>query len=77
MQQEIRHLYQETVLEEGKYTATYADGVLTVTFNCPADLVAKYYGQVGFDVYCTETIDGNATPKVCESVYAEFPAKAE
>lgn len=70
-------LYQETVLEAADYTAEYKDGVLTVKFTCSAELVAKYYGQVGFDVYCTETVDGNATPGVCESLYAEFPAKAE
>lgn len=70
-------LYQETVLEAADYTAEYKDGVLTVKFTCSAELVAKYYGQVGFDVYCTETVDGNATPGVCESLSAEFPAKAE
>ena len=51
-----------------------ADGSFTITVKTSAELAAKYAGNMGFDVYFTESVNGAEGTAGYASVYEAFPA---
>lgn len=59
--------------ESVSYVATdMVNGKIVITITSSAEVVAGYYGAMGFDVYYSITVDGIVTENLA-SVYASFP----
>lgn len=70
--------YFEEELEVDSYTLTKnADGTTTITLNISADLVEKYAGDMGYDVYYSLQLASEDYPSSnLESAYGEFEVAA-
>lgn len=67
--------YEESILSASEVVVDEATGKVTITITSSKDIVTRYPGPVGFDVYYNLTIEDSVSASY-SSVYAEFPTPA-
>ena len=66
--------FEESILASSVVSEVDENGLITITINSSAEIVAKYAGGMGFDVYYNVAIDGGEPQSTYASLYGYFPA---
>ena len=65
--------FEESILASTVVSDVDENGVITLTITSSPEIVAKYAGGMGFDVYYNVAIDGGEPQSTYASLYAYFP----
>ena len=66
--------FEESILASSVVSEMDENGLITITINSSAEIVAKYDGGMGFDVYYNVAIAGGEPQSTYASLYGYFPA---
>ena len=66
--------FEESILASSVVSEVDENGLITITINSSAEIVAKYAGGMGFDVYYNVAIDGGEPQSTYASLYGYFTA---
>ena len=65
--------FEESILASSVVSEVDENGLITITITSSSEIVAKYAGAMGFDVYYNVAIDGGEPTSTYASVYGYFP----